>query len=99
MEYETTEPTPQPPIEIAPEILSEEALQGIIENFILREGTDYGREEASFTAKYNQIIKQIKNKQVKIAFDPNTNTVGLVTQAEFQKHQRTTTMCADALET
>ena len=98
MEYKTPRQPEQPPMEIAPEILSEEALRGIIENFILREGTDYGQAEASFAAKSSQILKQIKNKQVKIVFDPNSETVGILTQAEFQKHQRTQTMRADDLE-
>lgn len=75
----------QPPVQIPQEILSSEALRGIIENFILREGTDYGREEAAFETKFKQIQKQIEKGDVIIVFDPNSETVGLLTKMEWTK--------------
>lgn len=77
-----------PPMEVPKEALSEEALHGIIENFILREGTDYGREEAAFETKFKQIKKQLDNGDIKIVFDPNTETVGIVTKVEWQRLQK-----------
>ncbi|WP_374029691.1 YheU family protein [Bdellovibrio bacteriovorus] len=74
-----------PPMEVPQEALSPEALRGIIESFILREGTDYGREEAAFETKFNQIKKQLDKGDVKIVFDPNTETVGIVTKIEWQR--------------
>lgn len=74
-----------PPVEIPKDALSEEALRGIIENFILREGTDYGREEAGFETKYKQILRQVEKSDVKIVFDPNTESVGLMTLAEWKR--------------
>ncbi|MEK2644325.1 YheU family protein [Bdellovibrio sp. BCCA] len=78
----------QPPIEVSASDISPEALHGIIENFILREGTDYGREEAAFETKFKQIKKQLDNGDVKIVFDPNTETVGIVTKTEWQRMQK-----------
>lgn len=78
------EKEPSPPIEIPREALSEEAFRGIIESFILREGTDYGREEVGFATKFQQIERQLGRGDIKIAFDPDTGTVGLVTLAQFQ---------------
>lgn len=75
----------RPPIEISVSDISAEALDGIIENFILREGTDYGREEAAFETKFKQIRKQLDNGDIKIVFDPNTETVGIVTKTEWHK--------------
>lgn len=77
--------TPQPAIEVPLEALSEEALRGVIESFILREGTDYGREEAHFETKYQQILKQLRNGTVKIVFDPNTESISILTAQEFKK--------------
>lgn len=74
-----------PPVEIPKDALSEEALRGIIENFILREGTDYGREEAGFETKYKQILRQVEKSDVKIVFDPNTESVGLMTLTEWKR--------------
>ncbi len=80
----------QPPMEIPKESLSEDALYGIIESFILREGTDYGREEAAFETKFRQIQKQVVKGDVKIVFDPDTETVGIVTQTEWQRINKKT---------
>jgi hypothetical protein len=76
-----------PPVEIPKEALSAEALRGIIESFILREGTDYGREEVGFGKKIDQIERQVAKGEVKIVFDPNTESVGMVTLNEWKKLQ------------
>lgn len=65
-------------LEINPDALSPEALTGLIEEFILREGTDYGRVEMTLEAKREQIRNQVKNGLVKIAFDTETQTTTLV---------------------
>jgi uncharacterized protein len=78
----------QPPVEIPPEALSTEAFQGIIDNYILREGTDYGAHEVSHEAKVKQIEAQIKRGDVKIVFDPASETVSLVTKKDFKNFPR-----------
>lgn len=78
------------PIEIAPSQLSPDALNGIIENFILREGTDYGVVEVEFDKKKSQIQKQIDRGDVKVVFDLTTETVSLLTAADFRKLQKKT---------
>ncbi|KHD89907.1 MAG: hypothetical protein OM95_01720 [Bdellovibrio sp. ArHS] len=75
-------------MEVPKEALSEEALRGIIESFIQREGTDYGREEIAFETKCNQIKKQIDKGDVKIVFDPDTETVGLMNTRDWQRRQK-----------
>lgn len=76
------------PIEISPSQLSTSALNGIIENFILREGTDYGLVEVEFDKKKNQIQKQIDRGDVKIVFDQSTQTVSLLTSVDFARLQK-----------
>ena len=73
------------PIEILPHQLSESALRGIIENFILREGTDYGIAEASYETKEKQILRQIEKNEIKIIFDQKSETVSLLTASDFKK--------------
>lgn len=75
------------PIEITPSQLSPDALNGIIENFILREGTDYGVVEVEFDKKKNQIQKQIDQGSVKIVYDQSTETVSLLTDNDFRNLQ------------
>jgi uncharacterized protein YheU (UPF0270 family) len=89
-EYDSIKPweAPTPPIEVPPEALSELAQASLIEAFILREGTDYGAAEVSHGAKINQVKKQIEKKQVKIIFDPDTESVTLLNEVDWVKLQK-----------
>ena len=73
---------PTPPIEVPKEALSQEALDGIIDNFIVREGTDYGWEERSYDSKKADLLRQLDKGKILITFDPNTETVSLMTRLE-----------------
>lgn len=64
-------------MQIPPERLSAAALRGIIEEFITREGTEYGAREVSLETKVAQIAAQIQRGEVVIEFDPVTDTVDL----------------------
>jgi len=48
--------------------LSSEALQGIIEEFVTRDGTDYGEVEVSLETKVTQIHSQLKSGKAVIVF-------------------------------
>lgn len=58
--------------------LSTEALDGVIESFINREGTDYGQEEYTFEQKYLQVRVQIERGEAVIVFDHDTQSVGIL---------------------
>lgn len=77
-----------PPVLINPQDLSSEALYGIIENFILREGTDYGVHEVNFEKKFSQVQKKIESKEFLITFDPNSETVTLLTRQQWNDFQK-----------
>ena len=78
------------PVEIEAKFLSEDALSGVIENFILREGTDYGVQEITFLKKKEQVERQIVRGDVKIVYDQSSETVSLITANEFRKLQKKT---------
>lgn len=78
----------EPPIEVPIDKLSEDVVQSLIEEFILREGTDYGAQEVSLEKKKEQISKQLENEEIKIVFDPNTESVTLMTESQFSKALR-----------
>jgi uncharacterized protein len=59
--------------------LSHEALIGLIEEFITREGTDYGEHAFSLEQKVEQVRTQLRRKEVVIVFDPATETVSILT--------------------
>lgn len=74
-----------PPVKVPAEALSPEALNGVIDNFVLREGTDYGFREVSHEAKVERVRAQLKSGEVRIVFDPNTESVTLMTAREWKR--------------
>lgn len=70
---ETAEPVVIPYAE-----LSEEALRGVLESFVLREGTEYGERDFSLDQKVAQVTRQLQRGEARIVFDPGTETVDVV---------------------
>lgn len=64
--------------------LSEQALSGIIEEFIMREGTDYGMEEVSHERKKQDLLNQLKSGQVVIVYSELHETVNMMLAEEFK---------------
>ncbi|MGD8175374.1 YheU family protein [Marinimicrobium sp. ARAG 43.8] len=62
--------------------LSADALRGLIEEFITREGTDYGWEETSLERKVQQVHTQVERGEVVIVFDHASETVSLLTREQ-----------------
>jgi uncharacterized protein YheU (UPF0270 family) len=77
--------TPTPPVEVPMEQLSQEVLAALVESFVLREGTDYGAAEVSHGTKNQQVLRQLKNGQVKIVFDPDSESVTLMLAEDFRR--------------
>ena len=72
-------------IEIPADRLAPELLDAVIEEFVLREGTDYGELEAPLDSKITQVRRQIASGQVVIVFDPDSETCNLLTRQQFQQ--------------
>ena len=60
------------------EALSAEAQQGLIEAFVLREGTDYGQVEYSFEEKCVMVRLQLATGKALIEFDSESETALIV---------------------
>ena len=60
------------------DVLSEEALRGVIENFVTLEGTEYGFEEVDLETKVADVRRQLERGEVVVVFDPKSETAGLV---------------------
>lgn len=65
------------PVEVPPGMLSAEALRGIAEAFVLREGTDYGVREFTHEEKVSQVLAALERNEARILFDPRTDSVTL----------------------
>jgi len=71
--------TDQPePIVIPHRELSPEALRGVMESFVLREGTDYGEREVSLEQKVAQVLRQLERGEARIIFDATLQSVDIV---------------------
>jgi len=70
--------SPLPPIVVPYTELSADALLGVIESFVLREGTDYGERDVAFETKILQVRRQLERHEAEIVFDPQTESVGIV---------------------
>jgi len=69
---------PEQPVFIPYSELSQEALRGVVESFVLREGTDYGEREFSLEQKLAHVYRQLECGEARIVFDPNTETVDII---------------------
>jgi len=73
-----TNATPGPPIEVSYKDLSFSALQGVIESYVLREGTDYGERDVPFESKVAQVRRQLESGEAAIIFDPQSESIDIV---------------------
>ena len=66
------------PVVIPHDRLSEDALRGVIESFVLREGTDYGEHEFALEQKIAHVLRQLVRGEAQVVYDPASASVGIV---------------------
>ncbi len=74
---------------IPPSELSHDALSGLIEEFVTREGTDYGHVDYNLEAKVDQVKAQLEQGDIVIIFDSTTESVNLMTKQQYQEWSST----------
>jgi uncharacterized protein YheU (UPF0270 family) len=57
--------------------LTAKALQGVIEEFISRNGTDYGEIESSLETNFRQVKYKLENGSAVLIFDDQTETTNI----------------------
>ena len=65
------------------EQLSKDALDGVIEAFINREGTDYGLHECSLEEKREQVLALLRSGDAKIGFDHQSQSVSILHKTQL----------------
>lgn len=68
--------------------ISSEALTALIEEFITREGTDYGDYDFSLHDKVQQVREQLQRKEVVVVYDPSLESVSLLPRLEAEQRER-----------
>lgn len=62
-----------------------DTLNNILEEFINREGTDYGDVEYDLTSKVNQLRPKVLRGDILIVFDEKLESVTLMTKQQYKE--------------
>ena len=65
------------------ETLSRDALAGVIEAFVLQEGTDYGEVEVSLADKIAQVKQQLEQGELVLVFSELYQNVNIMPKQTF----------------
>lgn len=65
-------------MQIPVESLELSTLRRVVEEFVSREGTDYGVSAADLNSKVDQVIRQLKKGEAKLLFDSESQTCHIV---------------------
>jgi uncharacterized protein YheU (UPF0270 family) len=65
-------------ISIPPDQLTSEALLGVIDAFILREGTDYGHQEFTLDEKRSRVTAMLQRGEAEICYYPENEHIDIV---------------------
>lgn len=63
--------------------LEPETLNNLLESFVLREGTDYGLQEMSFTEKTEQLRRQLENGEAVLVWSELHESLNIMRRDEF----------------
>ena len=69
--------------ELSLDDLSPKALRGLLEEFVTRDGTDYGVTERSVEEKIAGVMAQLEKGEAHIVFDPETESANIVTARQL----------------
>ena len=75
--------TAPPGIIVPHEQLSPEALQGLLEEYVSREGTDYGHAAFTLAQKVADVRCQLEAGRAVIVFDPASRSCNIVSREDL----------------
>ncbi len=73
-------------VELDPEQLSPGALRGLVEEYVTREGTEYGQGDWSLEDKVVRVFRQLDRGEARIVFDLELESASIVTAPELALH-------------
>jgi len=72
-------------IEVPYEELAVETLRSLAEEFVTRDGTDYGATEKTLEEKVAGLMRQLETGKARIYFDSESGSVHIVATQELRK--------------
>ena len=79
------ESAPAEMVEVPHSDLSADALRSVINDIVTRDGTDYGEVERTREQKAAALLRQLERGEATLAFDPETETLSVLTPAELAR--------------
>ena len=70
--------------------LSASALRGVVESFVLREGTEYGEHDVPLEQKIAAVMRQLDCGEAQLIFDPHSESVDIVPVRARARRDRST---------
>jgi uncharacterized protein YheU (UPF0270 family) len=68
------------------EKLSPEALRGLIEEFVTREGSDSGYTQKTLDENVEMVMKQLQRQEAFVVYDEATESANIVSKDSLQKN-------------
>jgi uncharacterized protein len=69
---------PEDAVEVPYADLSAEALRNLVEDFVTRDGTDYGLVERTLDQKVAALLPQLESGHAKIFYESHSETINIV---------------------
>lgn len=70
-------------VEVPASRLSQEALHGLVDEFVSREGTDYGGPVHSMEKKRESVLSLLQSGRAVIVFDPESQSCNIITKEQL----------------
>ena len=74
-------------IEIPWDALEPDTLQRLVEEFVTRDGTDYGEQEVVLERKVSQVVNGIRHREYVIVFEPDSQATHILTRHQWREAQ------------
>ena len=65
-------------VDVPYERLDPETLRNVIEEFVTRDGSDWGEAGGTLEEKVGQVMQQLRSLKIKIVFELNSQTANIV---------------------
>ncbi len=72
-------------IEVPHTALEPETLRRLIEEFVTRDTTDYGERQRTLDEKVEDVMRQLRRREVLIVVEAGSSTINLVPAKELKK--------------
>jgi uncharacterized protein YheU (UPF0270 family) len=69
---------PEHGVEVPCARLDAQLLRRVIEEFVTRDGTDYGAAEKTLDEKVGDVIREIRRRRAMLVFDARSRTINVV---------------------